>query len=56
MAAATTRTEHELADKFEMKELAGAARADEQERTATVMSAFRTHKKAVFWSMALSAA
>jgi hypothetical protein len=56
MAANTSRTEQELADKFELKELTGAAQATEQERTATVASAFKSHKKAVFWSMALSAA
>lgn len=54
--AATTRNEEALADKFELHELSAAAKADAGERTATVREAFRTHRKAVFWSMALSAA
>jgi hypothetical protein len=53
---ATTTNQDALADKFDVKELSGAAQADEKERTSTIMGAWRTHKKAVLWSMALSGA
>lgn len=40
----------------DIKGLSAAANADAQEHDATVWQAFLTHKKAVFWSMALSGA
>lgn len=43
-------------DDVDIKGLSAAANADQQEHDATVWQAFLTHKKAVFWSMALSGA
>lgn len=40
----------------DIKGLSAAQNADQQEHDATVWQAFLTHKKAVFWSMALSGA
>jgi SP family general alpha glucoside:H+ symporter-like MFS transporter len=54
--AAVSQNQDALADKFDVKELSGAAQADAIERNATVWEAWRTHKKAVLWSMALSGA
>ncbi|KAI0699131.1 maltose permease [Cytidiella melzeri] len=46
----------ELSQKFDPKALQGAAKADAAEHQASVWEAFRIHKKAIFWSMALSGA
>lgn len=54
--AAVSHNQDALADKFDVKELSGAAQADANERNSTVWEAWRTHKKAVLWSMALSGA
>ena len=43
-------------DAVDIKGLHAAAKADAQEHQQTILEAFHIHKKAVFWSMALSAA
>jgi SP family general alpha glucoside:H+ symporter-like MFS transporter len=47
-AAAGTALDH--------SQLKDAARADHQEHSVSLKQAFLTHKKAIFWSMAMSAA
>ncbi len=46
----------ELLKKLEVGVIKDAAKADKAEHTMTLMQAFRIHKKAIFWSMALSGA
>ena len=48
--------EHLDDDAVDIKGLSAAAKADAQEHQQTILEAFLIHKKAVFWSMALSAA
>jgi SP family general alpha glucoside:H+ symporter-like MFS transporter len=48
--------EHMDGDAVDIKGLSAAAKADEQEHQSTIWEAFLIHKKAVFWSMALSGA
>jgi len=48
--------EHLDGDAIDVKGLSAAAKADEQEHSNTIWEAFLIHKKAVFWSMALSGA
>jgi SP family general alpha glucoside:H+ symporter-like MFS transporter len=48
--------EHLDDDAIDVKGLSAAAKADAQEHQQTILEAFLIHKKAVFWSMALSAA
>lgn len=43
-------------DAVDVKGLSAAAKADDQEHSNTIWQAFMIHKKAVFWSMALSGA
>jgi SP family general alpha glucoside:H+ symporter-like MFS transporter len=43
-------------DVIDVKGLSAAAKADDQEHQSTIWQAFMIHKKAVFWSMALSGA
>jgi SP family general alpha glucoside:H+ symporter-like MFS transporter len=43
-------------DAIDVKGLSAAAKADDQEHSNTIWQAFLIHKKAVFWSMALSGA
>jgi MFS transporter, SP family, general alpha glucoside:H+ symporter len=45
-----------IASKMDAHMVADAAKADAQEHKMTLMEAFQTHKRAIFWSMALSAA
>ncbi|KAF9039432.1 maltose permease [Hymenopellis radicata] len=45
-----------LAEKLDGKTLKAAAKADQLEHTMNWRDAFKTHKKAIFWSMALSGA
>lgn len=46
----------DLARRLDLHTIKDAAKADEAEHTATLWDAFRVHKKAIFWSMALSGA
>lgn len=45
---------HRVGDKFDFTTIKDAALADEVEHKQTLRQAFATHKKAIFWSMALS--
>lgn len=53
IAAGTT---HHVGDKMDFTTIKDAAQADEIEHKQTLREAFAIHKKAIFWSMALSAA
>lgn len=45
-----------LAQVLDTKVIKDGAKADKAEHEMTIVEAFRVHKKAIFWSMALSAA
>ena len=47
---------HHVAEKLDVGTVKDAAHADEIEHKQTLSEAFAIHKKAIFWSMALSAA
>ncbi|KAG8922049.1 hypothetical protein FRC00_007890 [Tulasnella sp. 408] len=46
----------DLARKLDADVIKKAAKADAAEHKMTIREAFQTHKKAIFWSMALSGA
>lgn len=47
---------NEILRKLNANTISDAAKADEIEHKMTLREAFKTHKKAIFWSMALSGA
>lgn len=47
---------HSVGDKLDHTTILDAAQADQVEHKQTIKEAFAVHKKAIFWSMALSAA
>jgi SP family general alpha glucoside:H+ symporter-like MFS transporter len=49
-------TAHHIGDTLDLGTIKDAAQADEIEHKQTLREAFAIHKKAIFWSMALSAA
>ena len=51
-----TAVEHDVGTKFQLNTIKDAAKADEVEHTQTFREAFAVHRKAIFWSMALSGA
>jgi len=53
---AITAASHNLGDKLDADRIQDAAQADEIEHKQTWKEAFAIHKKAIFWSMALSGA
>ena len=53
---AITAASHNLGDKLDADRIQDAAQADEIEHKQSWKEAFAIHKKAIFWSMALSGA
>lgn len=51
-----TQAEDDLVRGLGIDTVKDAAQADEVEHRMTLRQAFHTHKKAIFWSMALSGA
>ena len=47
---------HHIGEKLDLNTIKDAAQADEIEHKQTLREAFAIHKKAIFWSMALSGA
>jgi SP family general alpha glucoside:H+ symporter-like MFS transporter len=55
-ASVVVADNEDLARKLDLDTIKEAAQADEAEHSASLYDAFRIHKKAIFWSMALSGA